>query len=116
MRWAIWRGAFLSLMSGPALKRVKPTRWAKPGNDFTAATRVAGRTVEPCSLLRKTSSAACTSSTVVLLIAAGSCQGTQETLSHALVDTTEGLPLTRGTVIGRAFLEQRTVHVADLAA
>jgi len=29
---------------------------------------------------------------------------------------TEGLPLTRGTVTGRAFLDQRTVHIADLAA
>jgi hypothetical protein len=41
MRCAIWRGAFLSLMSGPALKRVKPTWWGKPRNDFT------GRTAEP---------------------------------------------------------------------
>jgi hypothetical protein len=30
----------LSMMSGPALKRVKPTRWAKPKNDFTAATQL----------------------------------------------------------------------------
>src|SRR6476620_10253090 len=38
MRWATCRGAFFSLMSGAALNLVKPTRWAKPRNDFTVAT------------------------------------------------------------------------------
>jgi hypothetical protein len=33
----------LSLISGAALERVKPTLWAKPSNAFTAATCVDGR-------------------------------------------------------------------------
>ena len=40
MRWASWRGAFLSLMSGAALNRVNPTLCAKPKSAFTAATWV----------------------------------------------------------------------------
>jgi hypothetical protein len=58
-------GFTLSLMSGAALKRVKPTRWAKPREDLTATTQVltlAGRTGAPSALLRIASRAVCTSS------------------------------------------------------
>jgi hypothetical protein len=42
-RWATCQGAFLSLISGPALKRVKPSRWAKPN--------VHGRRPDRCAVL-----------------------------------------------------------------
>jgi hypothetical protein len=57
----------LSLMSGAALKRVKPTVCAKPRRAFTAATlvlTVAALAAEPSALVRVASRAVCTSSTV----------------------------------------------------
>src|SRR5262245_59468218 len=83
MRCAIWRGAFLSLISRPALKRVKPTRWAKPRNELT----VARRTAEPSSLVRMASRGGlCVLHGRLAQAAAGRCKGAQETLSHVAVD------------------------------
>jgi hypothetical protein len=59
-RCASVRGAFLSLISGAALKRVKPTLCAKPRKDFTAAILVLTVTalaLVPSALVRIVSSA-----------------------------------------------------------